>query len=53
MLAILSSIYIYTFPDGSERPIAYASGTLKKAERGYSQRDKEVLSIYWGIRKFN
>ncbi|XP_062600131.1 uncharacterized protein K02A2.6-like [Saccostrea cucullata] len=49
----IGCVLSHTFSDGSERPIAYASRALKKAERGYSQIDKEALSIYWGIQKFN
>ncbi|XP_062609940.1 uncharacterized protein K02A2.6-like [Saccostrea cucullata] len=47
------SVLSHVFPDGSERPIAYASRTLNLAEKAYSQNDKEALALYWGVRKFN
>ena len=40
-------------PDGTERPIAYASRTLTPAERQYVQVEKEALSLTFGIRKFH
>ena len=47
--AILSHI----LPDGSEHPVAYASGSLSPAERNYSHLDKEALAIIFGIKKFH
>ena len=39
-------------PDGSERPIAYASITLSKGERNYSQLEKEGLACIFGVKSF-
>ncbi len=39
-------------PDGSEEPIAFASNTVRKTERGYRQVEKESLSVIYGVRHF-
>lgn len=46
--AVISHLY----PDGTERPIHFASQTLSMTQQKYSQIDKEAYSIIFGVRKF-
>ncbi|GFU28244.1 uncharacterized protein K02A2.6 [Trichonephila clavipes] len=48
----IGCVLSHVYPDGSERPIAFASRTLFGSEKKYSQIDKEALSIVWAVRKF-
>nr|XP_029719642.1 uncharacterized protein K02A2.6-like [Aedes albopictus] len=46
--AVLSHVY----PDGSERPISYASQTLNATQQAYKQVDREAYAIIFGVRRF-
>ncbi|XP_057695377.1 uncharacterized protein K02A2.6-like [Corythoichthys intestinalis] len=49
----VGAVISHVFPNEDERPIAFASRTLNKAESNYAQLEREALSIIFGVRKFH
>ena len=48
----VGAVLAHQMPDGSEKPVAYASQSLSKSERNYSQLEKEGLACVFGVKKF-
>ena len=40
-------------PNGCEKPIVFVSRTLTKAEKNYSQLEKEGLACIYGVERFH
>ena len=47
------AVLLHGMNDGSDRPIAFASHMLTKAEQNYSQTKKERLAIVYTVKKFH
>lgn len=48
----VGAVLAHRMPDGSEKPVGYASHSLSKAERNYSQLEREGLACVFGIKRF-
>ena len=49
----LSAILAQQQPDQSLRPVHFASKSLTKTEKNYSQIEKEALAVLWGCKRYH
>jgi len=47
------AVLSHKMPDGSEKPIAFASRTLSKSEKNYTQIDKVALALVFAVKYFH
>ena len=49
----VGAVISHVLPNGTERPIAFASRTLGASEKNYAQIEKEALSLVFGVKRFH
>ena len=49
----VGAVLSHKMPDGSEKPVGFASRTLTETEKKYSQVEKEALACVYGVKHFH